>query len=227
MAIEEPPSGKTVNRWREYKQAGKIGMAGAGAGIQVAQFATGTGTLALIAAGSAASATGIGLVVTGAVFTLATAGCSAVSAHKSRLHRNGLQAIYDRRNAYACGPVDIKDTNGVNRFEHKSISEDVLPYLVEQKNKKYHRKVVGAVPGIGLAETLRAVGKKAYKAASGTLGVERNRSARWLAKHLITHNCGLAQAIIAELFSFEEMVWIKDQEFDDVVKLIEGKMKST
>ncbi len=227
MPIEEPPSGKTVNRWREYKQAGKIGMAGAGAGIQVAQFATGTGTLALIAAGSAASATGIGLVVTGAVFTLATAGCSAVSAHKSRLHRNGLQAIYERRNAYGCGPVDINDSSGVNRFEHKSISEDVLPYLVEQKNKKYHRKVVGAVPGIGLAETLRAVGKKAYKAASGTLGVERSRSARWLAKHLITHNCGLAQAIVAELFSFEEMVWIKDQEFDDVVKLIEGKMKST
>lgn len=227
MPIEEPPSGKSVNRWREYKQAGKIGMAGAGVGVQVAQFATGTGTLALMAAGSAASATGIGLVVTGAVFTLATAGCSAVSAHKSRLHRNGLQAIYERRNAYGCGPVDIKDSNGVNRFEHKSISEDVLPYLVEQKNKKYHRKVVGALPGIGLAETLRAVGKKAYKAASGTLGVERKRSARWLAKHLITHNCGLAQAIVAELFSFEEMVWIKDQEFDDVVKLIEGKMKST
>lgn len=227
MPIEEPPSGKIVNRWRDYKRAGKIGMIGASAGIQVAQMATGTGTLALIAAGSAASATGIGLVVTGAVFTLVTAGCSAVSAHKSRLHRNGLQAIYERRKAYICRMVDPADTKGINHFEHKSISEDVLPYLVEQKNKKYHRKVVGAVPGIGLAETLRAVGKKAYKAASGTLGLERNRSARWLAKHLITHDCALAQAIVAELFSFEEMVWIKDQEFDEVVKLIEGKMKST
>jgi hypothetical protein len=227
MPIEEPPPGKAVNRWREYKQAGKIGMAGAGVGIQVAQLATGTGTMALVAAGAAASATGIGLVVTGAVLTLATAGCSAVSAHKSRLHRNGLQAIYERRNAYVCGPVDKADPKGMNHFEHKSISEDVLPYLVEQKNKKYHRKVVGAVPGLGLAETLRAVGKKAYKAASGTLGVERNRSARWLAKHLITHDCAMTQAIVAELFSFEEMVWIKDQEFDDVVKLIEGKMKST
>lgn len=227
MPIEEPPPGKAVNRWREYKQAGKIGMAGAGVGIQVAQLATGTGTMALIAAGAAASATGIGLVVTGAVLTLATAGCSAVSAHKSRLHRNGLQAIYERRNAFVCGPVDKADPTSMNHFEHKSISEDVLPYLVEQKNKKYHRKVVGAVPGLGLAETLRAVGKKAYKAASGSLGVERNRSARWLARHLITHDCAMTQAIVAELFSFEEMVWIKDQEFDDVVKLIEGKMKST
>ena len=227
MAIEEPPSGKTVNRWREYKQAGKIGMAGAGAGIQVAQFATGTGTLALIAAGSAASATGIGLVVTGAVLTLATAGFSAVSAHKSRLHRNTLQAIFERRKEFICRVIDAKEPGGINHFEHQCISEDVLPYLIEQKNKKYHRKVVGAVPGLGLAETLRAVGKKAYKAASGTLGVERNRSARWMAKHLITHDCALVQAIIAELFSFEEMVWIKDQEFDEVVKLIEGKMKST
>ncbi len=227
MPIEELPTGKPVNRWREYKTAGKIGMAASGVGVQVAQYATGTGTLALVTAGAAASATGIGLVVTGAVLTLATAGCSAVSAHKSRLHRNGLQAIYDRRNAYACGPVDIKDTAGTNHFEHKSITEDVLPYLIEQKNKKYHRKVVGAVPGLGLAETIRAVGKKAYKAASGNLGVERNRAARWIAKHLITHNCGIAQAIVAELFSFEEMLWIKDQEFDDIVKLVEGKLKST
>ena len=227
MAIEEPSPGKTVNRWTKAKFAGKFGLSAGGGSISVAQTATGTGTLALISAGSAASATGIGLVVTGAVFTLVTAGFSAVSAHKSRLHRNGLQAIYDRRNAYGCGPIDIKDIKGINRFEHKSVSEDVLPYLVEQKNKKYHRKGVGAVPVIGLLETLRAVSKKAYKAASGTLGVERSRSARWLAKHLITHNCGLTQASVAELFSFEEMVWIKDQEFEDIVTLIERKMKST
>jgi hypothetical protein len=44
---------------------------------------------------------------------------------------------------------------------------------------------------------------------------------------LINCNCGLAQAIVAELYSFEEMVWIKDQKGSEVIKLLEDKMKST
>ena len=87
--------------------------------------------------------------------------------------------------------------------------------------------MVGAVPGVGLLETVRAIGKKAYKAATGTLGVNRKRAATWLARHLITHNCGLAQVIVAELYSFEEMLWIKDQEMDQVVQLLEKKLAST
>jgi hypothetical protein len=227
MEVQEPPAGTAINRWRTEKQVGKAGMAVAGAGVQVAQFVTGTSTVALVAAGAAASATGIGLVVTGAALTLGTAAFSAVAAHKSRLHRNSLQAIFDRVNAYACGPVTTGSDAEINRFEHKCIAQDVLPYIIEQKNKKYHRKVVGAVPGVGLLETARAIGKKAYKAATGSLGIERNRSARWLARHLITHNCGLTQAIVAELYSFEEMLWMLDQEFDAVVKLLEDKLKST
>jgi hypothetical protein len=89
--------------------------------------------VALITAGAAASATGIGLVVTGAVFTMATAGLSAVSAHKSRIHRNALEAIYERRNADVCGPVDPADRASVDRAAHKVIAEEVLPYLIEQK----------------------------------------------------------------------------------------------
>jgi hypothetical protein len=32
---------------------------------------------------------------------------------------------------------------------------------------------------------------------------------------------------VAELYSFEEMLWMLDQEFDAVVKLLEDKIKST
>lgn len=227
MPIEQLPNGKPVNRWRAAKQVAKGSIAAASGGIQVLQQATHTSTVALAAAGAAASATGIGLVVTGAVITLATAGLSAVSAHKSRLHRNSLQEMYDRRNAYVCGPVDISDRSGVDRVAHKCIAEEVLPYLIEQKNKKYHRKAVGAVPGLSVAVTLRGATNNIYKRLRKTIGKERTYSAQMLAIHLIIHNCSITQAIVSELFSFEEMLWIKDQEYDDVVKLLEGKMKST
>jgi hypothetical protein len=225
MDIQPPPEGKPVNRWRTAKKVGKVGLGAAGVGVTVAQYATGVSTLALLTAGAAASATGIGLIVTGAALTLTTSTLSAVSAAKSRKHRNNLQAIYDRRNAYACGPVDLKGPK--DTVEHHCLAESVLPYIIQQKSTKFHRKVVGAVPGVGLLETARAIGKKAYKAATGTLGVNRKRAATWLARHLITHNCGLAQAIVAELYSFEEMLWIKDQEMDEVVQLLEKKLAST
>jgi hypothetical protein len=226
MEIQPPPEGTPVNRWRTTKRTGKVGLTIAGVGVQVAQQATGASTLALLTAGAAASATGIGLIVTGAALTLSTSILSARSAYKSREHRNHLQAIQDRVNAYACMTIDGKDAS-LRPIEHQTIADGVLPYLIEQKSTKYHRKVVGAVPGLGLLESVRAIGNKAYKAATGTLGVKRHRAARWLALHLITHNCGLAQAIVAELYSFEEMLWIKDQEFKEVVKLLEDKMKST
>lgn len=216
-----------MNRWRTAKIAGKAGLAAAGVGVQVAQYATGASTLALLTAGAAASATGIGLIVTGAALTLSTSVLSARSANKSRLHRNHLQDIQKRVNSYACGPIDANDQASLRQTEHQVIADGVLPYLIQQKSTKYHRKVVGAVPGVGLLETVRAVGRKAYKAYTGELGVKRHRAARWLALHLITHNCGLAQAIVAELYSFEEMLWIKDQEFKEVIKLLEDKMKST
>lgn len=213
-----------MNRWRTTKMVGKGGLSAAGVGVQVAQYATGTSTIALVTAGAAASATGIGLIVTGVALTLTTSVLSARSAHKSRLHRDHLEAIQKRVNAYACMPLDAKLSNNT---EHKVIADGVLPYIIEQKSKKYHRKVVGAIPGVGLLESVRAVGNKAYKAWSGDLGEKRGRAAKWLAWHLITHNCGLAQAIVAELYSFEEMLWIKDQDFKEVKNLIADKMKST
>lgn len=64
-----------------------------------------------------------------------------------------------------------------------------------------------------------------YKQAE-KIGVGRNRSARWRAKHLLIRNCGISQASMAAPESFKEMVWIKNQEFDKVAKLVEEKMKA-
>ena len=86
---------------------------------------------------------------------------------------------------------------------------------------------MGAVPVLGLGETVRAVGKKLRKWHSGTLGVQREAHAATLAEHLISHDCALAQAIVAELFSFEEMLWLLRQDYDVVHKLLAGKLRST
>ncbi|HTV40460.1 MAG TPA: hypothetical protein VMF08_07795 [Candidatus Sulfotelmatobacter sp.] len=223
--IQPPPEGKPVNRWREAKRTGKVGLVLAGAGVQVAQYATGASTIALLTAAGAASATGIGLVVTGAALTLTSAVLSGRAAIKTGVHLDNLKKIQSRVNCYACMPIDAKLPEKV---EHRVIVEGVLPYIIQQKSTKYKRKWAGAVPVVGLLETVRAVGKKAYKKFwTHDLGQKRERAAKWLAWHLITHNCGLAQAIVAELYSFQEMLWIKDQDFRDVKKLIEDKIKST
>lgn len=220
-------TGKVVSRWAEAKKVGKAGLTLSGIGVQVAQQATATpSVIALATAGAAASATGIGLIVTGAVLTLGTSAFAATAAHKSRIHRNNLEAIYERRNCYGCTPVDM-DEGELNRFHHRYISEEVLPYIIDKKSSKYHRKVVSAVPGLGMLETMRAVGKNLSKRAAGTLGQDRRNAASWIAQHLITHNCGLVQAIVAELYSFEEMLWIKDQDSDEVITLLMPKIKST
>lgn len=47
------------------------------------------------------------------------------------------------------------------------------------------------------------------------------------AVHLVTHHCGLAQAVVAELFSsVEKMQWMLSQDTDVLTPLIMEKLKS-
>lgn len=225
MATEAAPKGKPVNRWALSKKIGNVGMTGASVVKAGAEHLSHT-SIALLATGAAVSATGIGLLVTGACLTLAKTGMSVRSAYKSYGHRNVLQLLYARSKHYQCGAIE-GDSMERNLAEHAAVVDIVLPYLIEQKDKKMYRKMVGAVPVVGIGESLRAVGKKAYKKFSGTLGVDRKIHATLLAHHLITHDCALAQAIVAELYSYDEMQWMMGQEMDVLVPLLESKMKST
>jgi hypothetical protein len=54
-----------------------------------------------------------------------------------------------------------------------------------------------------------------------------HKRASWLAVDLITHNCALAQAIVANLYSFEEMLWLQRLDSEELIPLLEEKMKST
>ena len=67
-----------------------------------------------------------------------------------------------------------------------------------------------------------------YRAATKeNKGVLRNQMAYELAVHLVTHDCALAQGIVAELFSsYEKMLWMLFQDTNTITPLLAEKLKS-
>jgi hypothetical protein len=197
-----------------------------GPAISVGTTAAKTGTIALATGAAAASATGIGLVVLGALATVGASAKSIVAARSSQGHRDALVFIKasQRWREYPCMiPPEASGEPDINA--HQRIATNVLPYAIEQKDKKYQRKAIGAVPLLG---SIPMAIRQLYRAATKEdRGERRTRMAYELAVHLITHNCGLAQVIVAELFSsYEKMLWMLDQDTDVLTPLMMEKLKS-
>jgi hypothetical protein len=221
LVIEQPPQsfGKVVSRHRKTKKAVTRTMGAAGLGVQGAQLGSGI-SIAGAAAGTA-GAIGTGgalLLVGGGVLTVAGSGLAMRSAYRTNNHINNLKLIHQQRKTYDC---DCKGS-----IEHDYIGGMILPYIIARKRSKLHRKVAQVVPGVSALEKIRAAGKNLYKRSRGTLGKNRGFAAEWLARHLITHDCGLAEAIVSELFSREEMEWLKTEDNNVVAPLLAEKMKS-
>jgi hypothetical protein len=229
-----------INRWTGYAKTGaKAGMGAAGAGVSAAGTVTHQGMTTLALGGAAAlSATGVGLIAASAALTVATSVLAVKSAWKTKKHKDALIEIFEARNkapfseASFCqmipsdrGPIPKTRAAYV---QHDMIANLVLPYIIRKKDAKITHKLTTAVPMVGSSfETARAVLKKGYKFARGTLGVHRQNACGWLAWHLISCDCLLVQAIVAELFSATEMEWLKLQEYDTVVGALGPKLKST
>lgn len=109
--------------------------------------------------------------------------------------------------------------------DHHTIGTQILPYIIQQKTEKAVKKGVGSV-GLGALTTLYTMGRSAYKSLAGTKGKMRNVHAHVLARHLITHQCPLADAIVTELLSWQEMMILKGKDSDVVGAAIADKMKS-
>jgi hypothetical protein len=208
------------------KKVASKGLDAAGPSVTVGSSAAGTGTIALATGAAAASATGIGLVVVGTLATAGAAAKSIVAARSSKQHRDGLMMIdiVRRWREYPCMiPPEAEGETDI--MAHNRIAFNVLPYAIEQKDKKYHRKAIGSVPVLGTVPmAIRQAWRAARKEHRGEL---RTQMAYELAVHLITHNCGLAQVIVAELFSsYEKMLWMLDQDTEVLTPLIAEKLKS-
>jgi hypothetical protein len=231
--IPDLPPGEPINKHLQIaKKVVKGTGSAASVGIQIAQVATGTKSLTVIAGAIAGgvSATGVGLVVTAGVLTVASSIASGRAAYKTKQHLNGLNSILARKTAYQseCSMADSNDANETRKIMHNMIADHILPYIISKKTAKMYRKTASAVPGVGLLESVRAIGKKGYKFAAGTLGEKRGRAAGHLARHLHSCNCKLVEDIVAELFSVEEMQWLKYHTTPKVAaEFILEKIKST
>ena len=220
------PHAQPVNRWRKTKKVTSV--AGAVVGGAEPGAHTAIGAVAIFGSAAAASAAGIILPVVsfaGPIAAVAVPVASAMSlrsAWKSHRHARALKALRERQDGAACTLVD-----GDSRDDHgHALMSEVLDYCIDQKSEKTLRRGVGAVPGIGVLETGYAAARKVGKWWTGSLGQRRAAMAETLAEHLLTHNCFLAQAIVSELYSVEEMLWMLGQDFDVVAPLLAGKMKS-
>lgn len=215
------------SRWPLVTMSVRIGAGVAGVGVQVTQTALGTTTIvALLTAGAAASATGIGLIVGGAVVTLGSITASARSAYKTYKHIKGLDALQARVKSLPCDGIAANGSKtGQDAAEHAAVIE-ALDYVISKKERKLDKKVAGSVGG-GIGVSAYSIGKSLYKRFKGTRGVNRTAQANVVARHLVTHNCALAQGIVAELYSVDEMLWMLQQDSATVAGLVAAKMKST
>ncbi|MEO1493581.1 MAG: hypothetical protein AAFV19_15615 [Pseudomonadota bacterium] len=230
--------GKPVNRWHKTKDRLNMAMGVAGAGNSGLQTATGNpGTAGAIGAGVTgtalgASGLGIGLLVVGAALTVGGIYLANKSRNKTKVHIRNLEMIAAQRDHFTniCHCTRLQTGNvddNVRRWsKHMVIFDEVLPYLIKQKKKKKSRKGMKMIPLMPL-ETARSGLRGAWKMWKGTKGVRRQHMSYILAEHFLTHDCLLTQAIIADLYSPEEMEWMKWQDFDTVHALLYRKFKST
>lgn len=211
---------RAENRHTKLKKGANVALDGAGIGVQVASRVSDVSALEVLGAAAAGTVatTGFGLVVGGAGLTIIGMGKNLTAAHKSQRHMEGLSEIAKKGASYA-------DACTGDQVRHTVLLNDVLPYVIKQKKTKRNRRVVKAVPGVGLAESLRAIGRRLTKKDRGKF---RMMAAECLAAHLIVGRCKLAEDITTELYDYESMVWIRDAcEVEAGMEILADKMKST
>ncbi len=230
-AYPDLSGGAEVNRGRTGKRIASGLASATSAGATGALAGTGTSTLAVgaaIATGAAVSATGLGLAAMAAALTVGSIVVNARSMIKSIAHFENLREIQAgyRAGQYQrcrCRP-GVRDLDCMIH-DHDMIGEGILTYIIQQKTDKAAKKGVGAA-GLGVLTTIYTMGRAAYKTLASTKGVKRNLYAHVLARHLITHDCPLAEAIVAELLSSSEMEILKTKNSDIAGAAIADKMKS-
>jgi hypothetical protein len=243
--IDSTPSNGSdpLDRNSGLKTAGNVGLTGGRQGITAAQIATHTGltattigshgvTVALTAGAAVASATGIGLVAAAGAGMVASAVKSGFAAYSTSQHMGGLAKIYENLASYRCERIYpampyLRKPTPADLSAHTLVGHQVLPYIWLQKRAKRINRSVGAVVGVGSVLTsVYAVGRKVWKYSQGTLGVSRERAARWLACHFMYCKCQLAEAIIAELLGDETIGAFQKTNYDTITELLMTKMKS-
>jgi hypothetical protein len=220
------PAG-SINRHRKLKglgqlsvMTGKMGVTGTGVVTSVMGLKSGMVAVAgAVAAGTAVSATGVGLVAATGALAFGKSALSAAALGKTLAHIADLKEIQAAVNAgkfKKCEPINSHDAD----IYHKFIAQWVLPYIIEQKNKKAIKSGVNMVPYAGPIVT--GIHRGIHNS-----GEKRPFYANVLGEHLITCNCSLTMAIVSCLMGSEsDMEQLMLMNLDDVTPILSPKMKS-
>jgi hypothetical protein len=233
-----------LDRHSGLKTAGNLGLFGAQEGVTVAQSVTHTGltattigshgvAVALTAGAAVGSATGIGLLVAAGAGIVASSVKSGMSAYSTSQHMSGLARIYENLGSYSrCERIYpqmpyLRKLTPADKSAHDLVGHQILPYIWLQKRAKRINKSVSAVPAVGSAlTTAYAIGRKIYKYSQGTLGVNRERAARWMASHFMYCKCQLTEAIITELLGAAAIKGFQKANYDTITEMLMTKIKS-
>ncbi len=183
--------------------AAKVGL-GAAAGALTA----GTGGLAV---GVAAGALQVGSMV-----------AAGFAVRSTWNHLDALKEIQVRR--YTCTALPGAAAGG--KVDHDHIQNSVIQYIINKKSNKLVKKS-GTAVGLGALSALYGIGKKIYKKANGTLGKRRNFYAHVVARHMVTHDCKLCEALVNELFSAGDYERLRSMNSTAAGGWVAVKMKST
>jgi hypothetical protein len=152
-------------------------------------------------------------------FTFSVAGAifDAPAAISTSTHIERLGAIQINETTYPC-----------KCGESATKCADVLKYVIEQKEKKKTRRIVGAIPVIGTLESLRGIYRSLTKTNKGG---ERELMAKVL-RNNARNGCPKARATAADLVgnykkreSWEQMFSVCD--WEEGWKVLKEKMAST
>jgi hypothetical protein len=191
---------------------------------------------AAIMGGGTLSTGGIALVVVGAGMTLSSAGLAVRSYSRTKTHIEQLEII---QNNFAVTACQCSQHVGINNKLKASLKctvllTRILPYLIVQKrNKKLARGVKASVVGAPIA-ALAAGANALYKYKEGIKGEARRAVAMFLIRQLLTSKCTLAEAIVAELLSMDEVKGIQYhctsidsiESIETVVEIVKNKIQS-
>ncbi len=155
-------------------------------------------------------------------------GIALRSAYKSHVVWSELSELYSDI-IHHVTKVTCTELTPLGNFKvqaHQMVLFQVLPYICAKKQRKEERQNLKAAPVVGLGAGLYSVGKKIQKKIQGTLGVNRQLYARWLAYHFMTCDCMVAQQMVSLLFAGADTGPFEQLEYDELTERLMDKMKS-
>jgi len=214
-------------RNRILKRAGAAGSTISNAAVGAGHVGMSLATAIAPAIAPALATASIVVPPVGLVLQLGVTAIAARSAYKSEKHYKALLELWRNRKDIRehCHSVYPEQKDLCSRH-HAIVADQVLPYVIRKKSRKVERKLVMAMPGIAIAGTVNTLAKRIYKKRKQTLGVHREKAAKWLAVHYMTCECELSRRFIAALYSGAELLSFEGLEYETLWKLLMDKMKS-